>query len=196
MQVNRKTLESRERGKWKHARWYAFGRSQNLGEMEQKKILTPSIANRASFTLDSGNFYYFVGSGGGGGGGYGVTLKPGERMAYEYFLGLLNSRLLDAFLKSYSSPFSGGYYAFNRQYIAQLPIRVINFDDAHDVVRYRRVVALVEQMLELHKQRAAAQTAADRELFQRQIDATDAQIDALVYALYGLTEEEIAVVEG
>jgi hypothetical protein len=45
------------------------------------------------------------------------------------------------------------------------------------------IVALVEQMLDLHKRCAAAHTAADREMFQRQIDATDAQIDALVYAL-------------
>jgi len=28
------------------------------------------------------------------------------------------------------------------------------------------------------------------------IDATDREIDVLVYELYGLTEEEIAVVEG
>ena len=123
LQINRTALESRERGKWKHNRWYAFGRSQNLSEMEQKKILTPSIAKSASFTLDSTDFYYFVGSGGGGGGGYGITLKPDEQMAYEYILGLLNSNLLDYFLKSFSSPFSGGYYAYNRQYIEQLPIR-------------------------------------------------------------------------
>lgn len=31
---------------------------------------------------------------------------------------------------------------------------------------------------------------------KRQIDATDSQIDALVYELYGLTEEEINIVEG
>lgn len=31
---------------------------------------------------------------------------------------------------------------------------------------------------------------------QRQIDATDAEIDRLVYDLYGLTAEEIAIVEG
>ena len=37
---------------------------------------------------------------------------------------------------------------------------------------------------------------ADKELYQRQIEATDAEIDALVYELYGLTEEEIAIVEG
>ncbi|MBI4673236.1 MAG: hypothetical protein HY741_16415 [Chloroflexi bacterium] len=41
----------------------------------------------------------------------------------------------------------------------------------------------------------AARTQADRESYQRQIDATDKQIDALVYDLYALTEEEIAIVE-
>ena len=35
----------------------------------------------------------------------------------------------------------------------------------------------------------------DRELYQRQIDATDEQIDALVYELYELTEDEIEIVE-
>ena len=33
-------------------------------------------------------------------------------------------------------------------------------------------------------------------MLQRQIDATDKQIDRLVYALYGLTEEEIGIAEG
>jgi hypothetical protein len=33
-------------------------------------------------------------------------------------------------------------------------------------------------------------------MFQRQIEATDRQIDALVYELYGLTEDEIALAEG
>ena len=35
----------------------------------------------------------------------------------------------------------------------------------------------------------------DKELYQRQIGATDQQIDALVYELYGLTEEEIGATE-
>ncbi len=37
---------------------------------------------------------------------------------------------------------------------------------------------------------------AARDLIATQIAATDRQIDALVYELYGLTEAEIAVVEG
>jgi len=39
-------------------------------------------------------------------------------------------------------------------------------------------------------------TAHDKTILQRQIDATDQQIDVLVYELYGLTEEEIKIVEG
>ncbi|MFP3867402.1 MAG: hypothetical protein ACLFUU_04455 [Desulfobacteraceae bacterium] len=53
----------------------------------------------------------------------------------------------------------------------------------------------MERMLDLHKQRAAAQVPHDREVVQRQIEATDRQIDQLVYELYDLTPEEIRLVE-
>ena len=54
-------------------------------------------------------------------------------------------------------------------------IEFINpFFDAlgYDKARHDRMVKLVEQMLELHKQQAAA-SASDHELYQCQIDATD-----------------------
>jgi len=47
----------------------------------------------------------------------------------------------------------------------------------------------VERVLALHEKLAAATIPADKELYQR-------QIDALVYKLYGLTEEEMAIIEG
>jgi hypothetical protein len=50
-------------------------------------------------------------------------------------------------------------------------------------------------MLDLRQQKAAAKTQHDRTLLQRQIEATDAQIDRLVYDLYGLTQAEINIVE-
>lgn len=60
---------------------------------------------------------------------------------------------------------------------------------------HERMVALVERMLELHKKLAVATIPADKELYQRQIEAADCQIDALVYELYDLTEDEIKIVE-
>jgi predicted nucleic acid-binding Zn-ribbon protein len=50
-------------------------------------------------------------------------------------------------------------------------------------------------MLDLRKATAAAKTPEAGNALQRQIDATDRQIDQLVYELYGLTEEEIRIVE-
>jgi hypothetical protein len=52
----------------------------------------------------------------------------------------------------------------------------------------------MERVLELHKR--TARTPQEQERLAREIAETDAQIDRLVYALYGLTEEEIRVVEG
>jgi len=189
---NKRILEGREKGKFKDAEWYRFGRTQNLGMWEQPKLLLPYMVTELSAYWDRQDRFYFINV---TTGGYGITVDEACG-GYPYICALLNSRLLDFYFKQVSTTFHSGYFAANKQFIAQLPIRVINFDDAQDVARYHRIVALVEQMLALHKQRAAARTAADREMFQRQIDATDAQINAVVYALYGLTEEEIRVVEG
>lgn len=57
------------------------------------------------------------------------------------------------------------------------------------------MVGLVETMLKLHKDLPKAKTPHEQESLKRMIASTDAQIDALVYELYGLTEEEIRIVE-
>jgi len=57
------------------------------------------------------------------------------------------------------------------------------------------MVMLVERMLELHRKLADAIVPDDKQLYQRQIESTDQQIDALVYKLYGLAEEEIKTIE-
>jgi len=62
-------------------------------------------------------------------------------------------------------------------------------------VSHDRVVKLVEQMLSMHKQLVGAKTPDEKIRIQRQIDATDHQIDQLVYELYGLTDKEIQIVE-
>ena len=84
----------------------------------------------------------------------------------------------------------------DRQSLDQLPIPTINFSDSNDAFRHRRIVTFVTQLLALHKQLSAAQTTADREMYQHLIDANEEQIDSLAYALYGLTENEIQAVEG
>ena len=48
----------------------------------------------------------------------------------------------------------------------------------------------------MHKQLLLARTPHEQTALERQIEAADRQIDALVYELYGLTVEKIAIVEG
>jgi predicted nucleic acid-binding Zn-ribbon protein len=57
------------------------------------------------------------------------------------------------------------------------------------------MVALVEEMLALHRQLASARTSHEQTNLKRQIDAADRRIDRLVYDLYDLTEEKIRIVE-
>ncbi len=54
---------------------------------------------------------------------------------------------------------------------------------------------LVQRMLDLHRQQQATSSEAACERLQREINVTDEQIDKLVYELYGLTDEEIRIVE-
>ena len=54
----------------------------------------------------------------------------------------------------------------------------------------------IDPMLGLHESLALAKTDHYKTLLQRQITATDKQIDKLVYELYGLSDEEIGIVEG
>ena len=56
-----------------------------------------------------------------------------------------------------------------------------------------KLVLLVERMLALHKQTPC--TPQEQEMVKREIESTDTRIDRLVYELYGLTEDEVKIVE-
>ena len=123
-----------------------------------------------------------------------LVLREGNRYHLKYILGLFNSRLLNYwFVYRFGLLMEVGGFK-----IGQLPIRRINFDDPADVARHDRMVALVEEMLRLQKEHAQAQALKEdrRHDLARRIEQLDAQIDALVYELYGLTDDEIALVEG
>jgi len=125
-----------------------------------------------------------------------ITLTPQANVQLKYILGLLNSNLLNCYYTTYLKSTKKVFSEIQARQLAQLPIRPIDFSDLSDKARHDRMMKLVDQMLDLHKRLAAAQDAGERERLQRLIDSTDQQIDALVYELYGLTPEEIAIVEG
>jgi len=108
----------------------------------------------------------------------------------------LNSSLVSAYyylvLTGEGIRTGGGFHTYPET-IRDLPIlRLENVNER----QYNKLISLVQRMLDLQKQQQAASSEASRERLQQEINVTDEQIDALVYELYGLTAEEIRIVEG
>ena len=121
--------------------------------------------------------------------------KPG--WSAEYLLGILNSRLMTFYhQKKYLDEFKMRFQKILIKDCRRFPIRTINFSDPAEAALHSRMVALVEQMLSLHARRAAAHNPQELEHLTRQIETVDRTIDALVYQLYNLTDDEIRLVEG
>lgn len=187
---NKNALEKRKQ----FNQWYGFSAPRNLNIHDKADILVPLLANRGLFSPLPKNSEKFCLMASGGFSvsilGINTNLKP------SYILGLLNSKLLFWCLNKISNKFRSGWITCTKQYFGTLPIRTIDFNNSTKKKMYEDMVQLVEQMLALHKQLADVKTGHEQTLLQRQIDATDKQIDKLVYELYGLTEEEIKIVEG
>jgi hypothetical protein len=129
-------------------------------------------------------------------GGFTITIAKDRPLKPAYVLGLLNSKLLFWRLGTLSNVFRGGWITCTKQYFGELPIRNIDFSSPADKSRHDQIVQLVEQTLLLHQRLSAAQTPQEKIALERQITAADTQLDRLVYDLYGLSGDEIKIVEG
>lgn len=167
--------------------WWELRPCDYYQHLDAPKIIFPDICKGPRFNLDRTGIYL-------------------ANTAYclgtddLYLLGILNSRLFWFAIGNISIPFgirAGEYrYRLIYQYMEKVPIRGINFSDKSDKAAHDRMVKLVEQMLALHQQLATARTPQEKTALERQTAATDTEIDGLVYQLYGLTEDEIKIIEG
>ncbi len=168
--------------------WYSCHRGREISLFEQQRIITPEISLGSNMTISPSGLYHNTQV-------YSFVPKADCEENLNYWLGILNSTLMWFFMKNTGTFLRGGYVRYKTDYLKPFPVRTIDFSNPADVALHSRMVSLVEQMLALHKQLAEAKTPHDKTAIQRQIDAIDRQIDRLVYELYGLTEEEIKIVE-
>jgi hypothetical protein len=76
-----------------------------------------------------------------------------------------------------------------------VPIRRIDWTSGEDVKRHESMVSLVDNVHSLQLQLSAARMTTDRDGATRQLDDILQRLDSFVYDLYGLTDDEIALVE-
>jgi hypothetical protein len=80
--------------------------------------------------------------------------------------------------------------------LRSLPLPPVDLNKPTDKKRHDRIVKSVEEMLKAKNHLASAKTDKDKTYYENKCASLDRQIDRLVYDLYGLTEDEINLVEG
>jgi type I restriction-modification system DNA methylase subunit/predicted type IV restriction endonuclease len=168
--------------------WYSCHRGRSMALFESERIITPEISLGCNMTLAFPEIYHNTKV-------YSILPFSKSLENVNYWLGILNSRIMWYFLSNTGYVLRGGYFTFKTKYLKPFPIRTINFKNPEEVIIHDKMVKLVETMLQLNKDLQSAKIPNSKQNIQRQIEATDKQIDKLVYELYGLTEEEIEIIE-
>ena len=125
-----------------------------------------------------------------------LILKADSKYDIKFILALLNSRLINwYYLKRFTNE-SKLTVNISKEYLSQIPIKKIDFTDKNLKLIYENIVTLSNKLVDSFREVKKSSTPQEKQILQRQIEAADKQIDRLVYELYGLTEEEIKIVEG
>ncbi|MGI8966537.1 MAG: TaqI-like C-terminal specificity domain-containing protein, partial [Limisphaerales bacterium] len=116
-----------------------------------------------------------------------ILISPtNDSKQLKFILGILMSGIGAWYLRTKYAIYDTLYPWYTKKQLAAFPIKPP--DD--------KLVGLVDKMLVLVPKLRAAQNPSEQQTLQNAVTATDQQIDQLVYDLYGLTEEEIKLVEG
>jgi len=140
----KEAIESRESGKMRgRSDWYGYIYPKNHEKFEQTKMIMQLLSTKNRFALDEEGIYYFIAVGGDC-----VTLKDkyNEKDEYLYVLGLLNSSVLEYYIKHISPVHEGGFYLYIKQYLEELPIRYPTDKKGKEIKR--QIIEKVRTILE------------------------------------------------
>ena len=153
----------------------------------KQKIITQRISGGLSpltATIDTDNYYSFASTNL-------ILIKPEyvDIYSYEIVCALLNSKLINFYYVKNFTNASTQTVNISKTFLEQLPMPTLDLSKTSDKKQHDDLITKVTFMLELQKGSSDPTT-------QNQINALDRQIDNLVYTMYGLSPEEIAIVEG
>jgi hypothetical protein len=160
-------MDSRKTFKEMEREWFSYTRKGLISIFNKKKILVGYIVPRNTYCIDYYGYMFSVGRV--------FAIQPYDIKLNEVLLGILNSKVSQFLMSSLCPIKQGGFYKISSQYLNSFPIPnfQVNFSNQ-----------IKDLVLSIQSTENADTTALEEE------------IDQLVYALYGLTEEEIKIVEG
>lgn len=180
---HKKELSSRNEVSKGLYKWYRFDRPRNKTIFDApEKIIVPYRAEHNRFAYDDQQYFND------GGDIRAIVMKENCGYSIKYVLALLNSTLLDWYFG-----FIGKAKGNSREYFNK-PLAIIPIKTATES-QQQELANLATLMMEAVKKQQDAKSDQEKNICKMRVEAIDTQINAKVYALYGLTEEEIAIVE-
>ena len=182
LKKHRAELKNRADVKRRNRSWWNFTFPLHKEYYKYPKIVTNYRNKKNEFALDIENEYIgFTNTT--------VLFDTNKKYNIKYILALLNSNVLSFRYQSIGKQTGNGSYEYFENGIRKLPIPEVSLDEQQPFVE------LADKMMNIKKQYYSANTPTERKLLQQQLNFLDQEINQLVYELYGLTDEEIEVVE-
>ncbi|MFC2093782.1 TaqI-like C-terminal specificity domain-containing protein, partial [Bacteroidota bacterium] len=155
---------------------------------EYPKFIGLTTSRQICMALDEKGYYATDAS-------YLFTIKKDMKLNYKFVLAILNS---NTFQFLYNTAYQGGQRIIPQikaVNLYNLPFPIKELKSFKPAIQ-NNIIRIVDSLFHLNKDLHAATLTTQREQIQRAIDHTERKIDELVYELYGLSEEEMRIVEG
>ncbi len=112
LSLQRKELDSRDKGKINPQGWYAYGRTQGLNKYG-KKLLFPTFANKPKFIYVGNDEALFCN---------GYAVFENDKYGLDILQRILNSRLMNYYVSNTSYSIEGGYYCYQKKYVERFSL--------------------------------------------------------------------------
>ena len=168
-------------------KWHTFTREHNHGLYNVRKIIVPMTARDTIATFaDRGNGLYMDNAN-----VWFVMIEGATSRLMKAVAAVINSTVFSVLAKLKANPQSGGYYKFNKQFLAPVPFpsERLAFDRAAQVE-----LSLLSDKIQALEKRWLSAAANRRDLLAQQLNAQWEKLDALCEGLYGLGDEERTVI--
>jgi hypothetical protein len=185
----RKILKKRREVVKKMIPWYSLQWARDQTTFERPKIIFQKIRNqklsqRLVGTYDEQGF--FVGDG-----VIYLNSKTDNKNELKFILAILNSTLYNFYCRR-------NFLDINLKIKYLENIAVIDYTefDRTSSKLFHDIVRLVDQLLQFNIEKSKAKLQTEISRIETKITYCEDKINSLIYELYGLTEEEIKIVEG
>jgi hypothetical protein len=182
-------LRERENGKFDCDEWYQYSRNQAIDKQNIPKILIPHVVQNTRVAYDKLGTEFIKNVGVNG-----VLLRNSINEDINYFLGVLNSNMASFFISRTSICLSGGYYATNKQFAGEIPIRIVDFSKKEEKQIHDDIVNKVDLAIGIKDQISQSTSSSKKNMFERQYKSIESQINYLVNKLYEINDDEYQII--